>query len=79
MIIDDVLKIAYEKQADYINYLKEGKKMIIKDQLEEGLDDLDKLNVLYEKDYISLELYMQIKDKIVDKMIESLQEKKDIN
>lgn len=53
--------------------------MIIKDQLEEGLDDLDKLNVLYTKEYMTLETFVAIKDKIVDKMIESLQEKKDIN
>lgn len=53
--------------------------MIIKDQLEEGLDDLDKLNVLYTKEYIDIEEFNVIKNRIVDKMIESLQEKKDFN
>ena len=46
--------------------------MIIKDELEEGLDDLDKLNDLYNKEYINIEEFNIIKNRIVDKMIVSL-------
>jgi len=52
---------------------------MIKDELEDLLDDLDLLNKLYDKEYIDIEEFNVIKNRIVDKMIESLQEKKDFN
>lgn len=46
--------------------------MIIKDELEEGLDDLDKVNELFNKEYINIEEFNIIKNRIIDKMIMSL-------
>lgn len=46
--------------------------MIIKDELEEGLDDLEMLNNLFNKEYINIEEYNIVKNRIVDKMILTL-------
>lgn len=46
--------------------------MIIKDELEEGLDDLDILNKLFDKELITIEEFNIIKNRIVDKMILAL-------
>ena len=51
--------------------------MQIKDNLEAGLDDLDKLNDLYEKEYLTLEEWYRVKARIVDKMIKTLNNEKE--
>lgn len=74
MLFCDVLKLSLAKQQDYIKGLrKKGFKLIIQEKMEEGLEDISRLNDFYNKGYITLEEFNKIKNKIVDKMIEQLQ------
>lgn len=50
--------------------------MIVKDDMETKLDDLDILNELYNKSYITIEEFQNIKNRIIDSMIESLKTEK---
>lgn len=49
---------------------------MIKDEMENMLDDLDKLNDLYNKDYITIEEWNNIKNRIIDSMMEKLSNQK---
>jgi hypothetical protein len=42
---------------------------IYKDEVEEILEDLNLLNRLYNKDYITVEEFSKIRDRMLDKMI----------
>lgn len=53
--------------------------MEIRDNLEDGLEDLDKLNELYNKGYMTLEEWYTIKNRIIATMIDTLNKDKKIN
>ena len=42
---------------------------IYKDEVEEILEDLNLLNRLYNKDYITVEEFTKVRDRMLDKMI----------
>lgn len=42
---------------------------IYKDEVEEILEDLNLLNRLYNKDYITVEEFSKVRDRMLDKMI----------
>lgn len=53
--------------------------MEIKDNMESLLDDLDKLNDLFNKNYLMIDEWYTIKGRIVDKMIDDLNKSKEIS
>lgn len=50
--------------------------MEIKENIELLLDDLDKLNELYSKDYLTLEEWYNAKNRILDKMLNDINNSK---
>lgn len=48
------------------------------EKIENLVDDITKLNDFYNKEYITLEEFMDIRDKIVDKIIEVSADEKNI-
>lgn len=76
MILYDTLKFSLARQREFLEYIrKKGiKKMTNKEEVELFIENLDKLNSLYNQGFVTIEEFSSIRDRLIEELISNEQE-----
>lgn len=75
MIIYDTLKFSLAKQREFLEYIgKKGIKKMNKEEVEIFIENLDKLNSLYNQGFVTIEEFSSIRDRLIEELISDNEE-----